>query len=147
LKKFLFFSIHIVLPILIGAFIYVLFRVETLLVFKWIQFLGLDTLVYGIRSNTLKIANDLPFFFLYALPDGLWVYAGTTLFFFIWEKEIKGKIAIFWISLIFSIAVIAEFLQKLDVVEGTFCKYDIIAYISGFMFSVLFNYHRSINYE
>lgn len=147
MNKFFKFFVHIVLPILIGALIYVLFRVDTLLVFTWLKFLGLDTIVSGIRNYSLIIVDDLPFFFLYVLPDGLWVYAGTALYLFIWKKEIKNKIAILWISLPFLLSITAEFLQKINIVEGSFCKYDVLAYILCFLFSFLINYDRSINNE
>lgn len=138
------FLVHIVMPIVIGALIYVLFRVDTLLVFRWLKLIGLDSIVSEIRTYTLTIVDDLPFLFLYVLPDGLWVYAGTALFLFIWRKEMKKKIAFFWISLPFLLAISAEFLQKTSLIEGSFCKYDVLAYITCFLFSFLLNFDRSI---
>lgn len=116
----------------LGASIYLLFRKDTLLVFTWIDYIGASDIVFFIRDNVFFIHKYIPDFFLYSLPDGIWVYSGTVAFVIIWKNYSNNSYGVFWIVLSFSCAVVAEILQLFGTVKGTFCSVDIVFYILFF---------------
>ncbi len=122
-------NLHILLPIFVGASIYLLFRKDTLLVFSWIEYIGASEIVFFIRDNIFFIRKYIPDFILYSLPDGIWVYSGTVAFIIIWKKSTKNVFFVFWVFLPFSCAVVMEIFQLFRIVNGTFCSVDIIFYI------------------
>ncbi len=125
-------NLHIFLPIFIGASIYLLFRKDTLLVFSWIDYIGASEIVSFIRDNVFFIRKYIPGFILYSLPDGIWVYSGTVAFAIIWKNYPNNFLCVFWITLSFSCAIVAEILQLFGIVNGTFCSLDILSYILFF---------------
>jgi hypothetical protein len=125
-------NLHILLPIFLGASIYLLFRKDTLLVFSWIEYFGATDIVFFIRNNVFFIRKYIPDSILYSLPDGIWVYSGTIAFVAIWKKNSNSPFCIFWISLSFTCAIVAEILQLFGIVNGTFCSVDIVFYILFF---------------
>lgn len=116
----------VVLPIAIGAIVYLLFRSPQLLVFRWIDALGLldETMVIRHYLDFMR----LPDAFLYSLPDGLWVYAVTNSMLLIWG----GRPPAYWLFAGLSLAVGGEVGQALSFVPGTYEHLDIIAYFLGF---------------
>ena len=122
-------NIHILLPIFVGASIYLLFRKDTLLVFSWLDYIGMSDTLFMIRDNISFVRKYIPDFILYSLPDGIWVYSGTIAFIIIWKKNKKTVFSVFWTFLPFSCAVVIEILQQFRIVNGTFCSVDIIFYI------------------
>jgi hypothetical protein len=125
-------NLHILLPIFVGASIYLLFRKNTLLVFTWIEYIGGSDIILCIRDNVFFIRKYIPDFILYSLPDGIWVYSGTIAFVSIWKGNSNTPFCVFWISLLFSCSIVAEILQLFGIVNGTFCLVDIVFYILFF---------------
>lgn len=118
------FGLHVVMPIVIGSFIYIMFRQDTLLVFKWIDHVGLGSFIALIRE---RITLSLPAFVKYSLPDGLWAYAFAYTIYQIWQHSRK----IVTHSIIFGIPCIgigSEVLQIPHLIQGTFDFNDVIAY-------------------
>lgn len=130
--------LHVLFPISLGAFIYILFRKESLTVFIWIENLSLLDEVMILRDITSGLKERIPQIILYSLPDGIWVYSGTYLMILIWKDNIKFFSAWSWILLPFICSVTAEILQSMHIVEGQYCPYDIMFYIS-FLLLALFN--------
>ena len=87
MKKQLFFG-HI-LTLLIGGLIYIAFRTDSLLMFKWFSALSLDNIINELRLTTMKLSPSLPNWFLYSLPDGLWIFSYVALIMTIWRNEIN----------------------------------------------------------
>lgn len=125
------FMVHVVLPILIGASIYVGWRSTNLLVFRWIEFCGLSEFV-------VRPAVELPEWILYSLPDGCWVYSATSWMMLIWNRPVPWT----WVAVVLAVA--AEFGQLLGVVEGTYQTLDVLFYLLGFTFAVVFNAKTSL---
>ena len=108
MKKQLFFG-H-VLTLIIGGLIYILFRTDSLVMFKWFAALSLDKPIEYLRDSTLTVKNHLPDWFLFSLPDGLWIFSYITF----------------------------ELGQLFNIVPGTFDAIDLIFYIAGAVFPLVF---------
>ena len=134
MKKQLFFG-H-VLTLIIGGLIYILFRTDSLVMFKWFAALSLDKPIEYLRDSTLPFKDQLPDWFLFSLPDGLWIFSYITLTLMIWGKVNKQNL--FWIFFIPFIAVSSELGQLFNIVPGTFDAIDLIFYIAGAVFPLVF---------
>ncbi|MNY85591.1 hypothetical protein D3C78_17780 [compost metagenome] len=112
------------MPIIVGSLIYVLFRDSSLLVFVWLDAVGLTNLVESIRSN---ITFQLHPIILHSLPDGLWTYSFAYVMYIVWSNH-KTPIRHIFISLAPFIGVSSEFGQLFGVVPGTFDIVDVFFY-------------------
>jgi hypothetical protein len=130
---------HVIIPILFGSLIYIAYRPKSLLVFNWLNALQLSWFVSIIR-NFLGVIHA-PYFILYSLPDGLWVYSFSYCCFLIWNNKLSSYQAFFWIFLPFCIGIGSEFLQLFNIIQGTFSISDIIAYI-GALSLIIFQYFQ-----
>jgi len=108
------FMLHVCLPTVIGASVYVLFRTSTLLVFKCIEAVGLYGHVIALREGVSHVR--LPEWFLYSFPDGAWVYATTMWMVIIWNGAPPWP----WLSIGLVLAVGAELGQAAGCVQGTY---------------------------
>ena len=120
----------------IGSLIYICFRTDTLIMFKWFDKLMLTNTITTIREFTLPFKNKLPSWFLYSIPDGLWVFSYVCLMLFIWERTVKRN-NLFWFTLIPSIALFSEIGQLIKVVPGTFEVADLSLYVIGFFLPLI----------
>jgi hypothetical protein len=125
------FIVHVVLPTLIGASIYLFFRTPTLLVFRWIEAIGLLDPVMILREQVAFV--QLPEWLLYSLPDGLWVYATTSWMVLMW----RGARSWLWLSTGVLLAVGAELGQAVGCVPGTYQHLDMLFYGSAFLLALL----------
>lgn len=119
--KLKFVIINIILPILLGGTIYVFFRSSDLLMFSWFKFLKIDGFIHFIRKYTVLYQKNIPYYILYSLPDGLWVYS----FIAFLSLYFKNK---FIYTLLGTISAAVEILQ-LWFVPGTFDILDLIIII------------------
>ena len=115
----------------IGSLIYICFRSDTLLMFKWFDKLMLTDMIAKIREFTMPLKIKLPSWFLYSLPDGLWIFSYVYLMISIWGRTININ-NLFWFSLIPSIAIFSEIGQLIKVVPGTFDVVDLSLFVIGF---------------
>lgn len=127
---------HVLLPISIGAFIYILFRKESLTVFLWLDKVSLLDTATILRDIVFGFKDKMPTIILYSLPDGIWVYSATYLMLIIWNGNMKNISAMFWILAPLLLSIGAELLQSIHIVQGTFCFYDMAFYIIGFIIPV-----------
>lgn len=125
-----------VTTITIGSLIYICFRTDTLIMFNWFEKLMLTNTIMTIREFTLPFRNKLPSWFLYSLPDGLWIFSYVCLMLSIWGRTITGN-NLFWFTLIPSIALVSEIGQLIKVVPGTFDIVDLSLYVIGFFLPFL----------
>jgi len=112
--------LHVLLPTFVGTCIYIGWRSTDLLVFRWIEYCGLQSLV-------IRPAIKLPEWLLYSLPDGCWVYATTSWMLLIWKRFSVW----IWVGVV--LAVGAEYGQLLGLVQGTYQSLDVIFYVSAFV--------------
>jgi hypothetical protein len=114
--------------LILGLGIYVFFRSGQVFLNKWLlnQNLGFD--LHWIRSFTLQICEFLPDWFLFSLPDALWMLSLSTLIHDIWKNEPKVNL-LFWSMITPIIAVTWEIAQGLKFISGTFDWVDILFYL------------------
>lgn len=129
---------NVVLPILLGGYIYISFRSESLLMFSWFKKLQLYDLIIDYRSFSISYIDNFPEWFYYSLPDGLWMYSITSSVILIWNHN--SKYLIFWLCIIFFLGVIIELLQFFQWHEGTFDVIDLFFVFIAFLLSLLINY-------
>ena len=122
--------IHIFLPIFAGSMIYILFREENLLMFKWFKFLKLNFIINFLRYNFYKYRIYIPQSVLLSLPDAFWVYS-FTMFLSIY---FKNRIIL---SSIFVGSIIIEILQ-LWFITGTFDIYDVMYMFALYLIAMYF---------
>lgn len=115
----------------IGSLIYICFRTDTLIMFNWFDKLMLNGVIDNLREFTLPHKSKLPSWFLYSLPDGLWIFSYVCLMLSIWGRKINTN-NLFWFTLIPVIAIFSEIGQLIKVVPGTFDVVDLSLYVIGF---------------
>lgn len=123
---------HVLLPVLIGAGIYTLWRSNGLLVFEWYRWAGVYEAVEAVRRQSSSLQRTIPSFVRYSLPDALWVYAFTALMCLVWAERLQSKERTFWVLLPLCVAIGSEFGQLIKVVPGTFDWADVLGYIAAF---------------
>lgn len=120
--------LNIVLPFLIGGIIYLLFRPTDLLLFNWVEFLGLKELIEIFREFAFPLNSNFPDWIIYSLPNGLWLYSLIISILTIWRYKINQN-SIVWIFLAFLVGIGAEFGQLLGIIQGTFDINDLLIII------------------
>ena len=133
------------LTLLLGGFIYISFRSDTLIMFNWFNELKLNTLIIGLREYTIPFKNYLPQWVIFSLPDGLWIFSSTSIMLLLWNNKLNIK-TIIWILLIPLYAFSIEILQLCQLYPGTFDIIDIILYISGIV-TPLYLYTNYLNFR
>ena len=119
-------SLHIIAPLLIGGLIYVFFRSPEIILNKIVYSSDLLSEIFIRISPAIQFPN----WFIFSLPDGLYVYAATSFHIYMVSKvynaySIKN---IFYISFY---SILVEFLQLINLIQGRFDFLDIIFMISG----------------
>jgi hypothetical protein len=111
--------------VLLGAAVYLLFRSDNLMVFRWVQLVGLSDAVYHARASCQSFT--FPSAILYSLPDGCWTFAATSWMILIWNRMNA------WVLLPIVLSLAGEFGQLAGVVVGTFDWFDVLFYLFGFI--------------
>lgn len=128
--RFSFTALHVWLPILAGGLIYICWRDPDLLMFRWFRAVGLGNMVNHLRAAAVASQPSLPRWFVYCLPDGLWVYALTAFMARVWGGSGSSVFAMAWISLGLVIGAGSELGQLAGIVPGAFDRVDLL--FSGF---------------
>lgn len=118
--------IFALLLILTGGMIYILYRPESLLLFRVTDSLGIKPLIDVLRSNSSKVI--LPSFMINSLPAGLWT-ASYLMMMYITTKFHTRKIRLMLALPLPVMAIVLEFMQFFGWCPGTFDIYDLICYI------------------
>lgn len=118
---------RVLLPIITGAFIYIFFRSETIILVDFMHSLSVwEIYVTPYQKNIAELASVLPGWFIYSLPDGLWAYALFATGLLLWPDDTDRRAMWFIISL--SATLGSELLQRINVLPGSFCLYDMFFY-------------------
>ncbi|HBD25669.1 hypothetical protein [Flavobacterium sp.] len=126
------------LTILLGGFIYVSFRVESLRMFSWFNSISLYKVIIATRNYTLNYDFLIPDWVKFSLPDGLWLFSFISLILITWKNEINSS-NLFWLIGLPIIALLSEIGQSISIVPGTFDWIDIAMYLIGFMLPFIIN--------
>jgi hypothetical protein len=138
-KQFICQSILSFLLLGIGGSIYLLFRPKTLLMFKWVESLGLSEYIDRLRDMVSNIT--LNHITLYSLPDGLWLASYIIVVNTIVSKSNKHNL-LFWSFLLPLIAIIFELLQIPGIIPGVFDVFDLICYITPLIIYLIYLKHE-----
>ena len=138
-KLFICQSILSFLLLSIGGSIYLLFRPKTLLMFKWVESLGLSEYIDRLRDMVSHIT--LNHITLYSLPDGMWLASYIIVVNTIVSKNNKHNL-LFWSFLLPFIAVVFELLQISGVIPGVFDVFDLICYIIPLIIYLIYLKHE-----
>ena len=123
-----YFLLAVVLPIVVGGLIYILFRVDTLLMFKWADALLLTETIAGWREQAAPLRPYLSDFVLFSVPDGVWVFSATAFFARLWHDG-PLWMRLMWIGATPAMAIGGELGQIVGLVPGTFDMADMLAYV------------------
>jgi len=104
--------------------------------FNWFEMIGLKEAISYLRLFTLPFYDNLPDWFLYSLPDGIWLFSYLSVLLLIWDNKIS-KHNIHWVLLIPSIAIFSEIGQLFEIVSGTFDITDLVFYLAGTILPIL----------
>lgn len=138
-KQFICQSILSLFLLGVGGSIYLLFRPKTLLMFKWVESLGLNEYIDRLRDMVSGIT--LNHITLYSLPDGLWLASYIIVVNTIVSKDNKVNL-LFWSFLLPAIAVTFEILQIPGVIPGVFDVFDLICYILPLLIYLIYLKHE-----
>lgn len=116
-----------IVPLIIGGMLYLGYRSQELLMFRWANYLGLSRIVNSWRKFCFQY--PLPEWCYYALPDGLWLLSYILLINIIWNSHTWKSII--WIYALPAIAITSELLQLLNPYFGTFDIMDIVCYLGA----------------
>jgi len=117
-------------PVFLGTFVYLAWREDVLLLFRWVEVFGLNGLLTALRVHTMPMAAELPTWFRFSLPDGLWLLgfmlliAGST-------ASRTGRERLCWLVAPLALALGSEFSQALGLLEGTFDPMDVLCYLAA----------------
>ena len=127
--------------LLIGSYLYLKFRSETLLMFKWAKNLGLDFIVSSIRGSFESLNSDRIKYLIFSVPYGLWVISFCCFIGAIWHKD-SSLSAIILRLIVPVIAVSSEFLQFVGFLPGTFDINDLLVLIVSTIIGLTISFLR-----
>ncbi len=137
--------LHIIFPIFIGVVLYLFFSSTNLIFYKWVQIAHFENILFSIRESTSKSIELLPKWVMNFLPDALWSYSFTSSFVVCWKCDNNYKVIISFFLPFFS-GIIIEIMQFKKIFPGTADYYDIIAYLSGTILSLIILQNVKTNY-
>jgi len=119
------FTIFVFFPLLVGGLIYLFFRDDSIIVINWLNNSQL------IDSEKIKISREqVPEWFIYNLPDGLWIFSYVSMMLILWGDKINYKL-MFWCFILPIFIIVHEFGQLVHFFSGRFDQFDLIFYIFG----------------
>ena len=126
--------------LILGSYLYLKFRSETLLMFKWAENFGLNFIVSSLRGSSSVLNSPQLKYVIFSAPYGMWVISFCCFIGAIWHND-SSVSAMIWRLLVPAIAIISELFQFVGLLQGTYDKNDllvlIVSTIMGIIFSVL----------
>jgi hypothetical protein len=126
----------LVAPLLLGGLVYVVFRAESLLMFRWFDAFGLGPAVAWLRVSLGGAGAALPRWFVFSFPDAAWVFSMTALLGVVWRARLGTAEARAWMSLGLLLGAGAELGQAVGLVPGTFDIVDLTLCLSAWLLAV-----------
>ncbi len=127
--------------LLIGSYLYLKFRSETLLMFKWAKDLGLDFIVSSIRGSFEELNSDRMEYIIFSAPFGLWVISFSCFIGAIWHKD-NSLSAIILRLFVPVIAISSELLQFVGLLPGTYDTNDLLVLIVSTIIGLVISFLR-----
>ena len=114
--------------LILGSYLYLKFRSETLLMFKWLENIGLDSIVSSIRNSSIDFNSHQMKHVIFSAPFGMWVISFCCFIGAIWHKD-SSVSAIIWRLCVPFVAISSELLQFLGILPGTYDTIDLLVLI------------------
>lgn len=115
--------LNCIIPLFLGGMTYILYRETTIYMFEWSKMIGIYQFILDMRLYFNNFISP-PDWFIYSLPNGLWVYSFIYSISLIWMHE-KNIIRYFWITLVLILAIGSEIGQGIGFIPGTFDYMDL----------------------
>ena len=128
-------TIHVVLPVLAGALVYVAWRSPSLRVFAWADSVAAGRWVETLRVSAAPCRARLPGFVLFCLPDGLWAYAFAASVRLVWAGSRTRSARLWWRATVAAV-VVPELAQGFGLLPGTFDVWDLVVSIAAMVAAV-----------
>lgn len=125
-----------VLCLLVGISIYLLFRSESITLYRWMAAIGVTDAIAPLRQSVSHW--DVSPFVRFSLPDGLYCLSYILLMDAVWQRS-RRPLRLIAASLIPLIAITHELLQVAGLARGTFDWSDLLCYtlpLIGYWFIV-----------
>jgi hypothetical protein len=119
----------VISSLVLGLIIYLAFR-EGLIINKLID-------IKLFRNDFLGFS--FPDWFIYSLPDGLWMFSLVLLIITYWDFNLN-KSCIIWITISYLAGIMFEISQKTTLIKGTFDYIDLIFMTVASIFPILLTY-------
>lgn len=110
----------------IGSVVYIVWRPDSLVMFRWFESMRLGRLIYSIRDIIRMPSGSFAKTFIFSAPFAFWVLSYLLCVKGIWYAS-SSPIRHFWFWLIPIVAIGAELLQYYSIVPGTFDIIDVCA--------------------
>lgn len=133
LQKLRFFLFHVLFTMSFGFIIYLSFRSKSIIMFHWINIFENSSQLDTFREYLFRNFYP-PYWLIYSLPDGLWVYALISTLFVVLGKDIFYQK--FWLIVAIILGPLIEYLQFLKLFPGTFDIVDLLFYFIGSILSL-----------
>jgi hypothetical protein len=79
--------------LLVGGLIYVIWRPESLVMFRWFDALSLEGVVATLRAYGASHSRTFPEWVYFSLPQGLWIMSGIVLLGCVWANNSRAALA------------------------------------------------------
>lgn len=130
-------AIRVLVPIAVGATIYLVWRTPTILLFDWINVAGFHQPLMRLRAWMHPFRTGLPNVIVFSLPNALWVYAVTAFNVEVWRRQPTSVSKIAWCGIGPLLALAAEIGQWMALVPGTFDIIDLVTIVIATLTAVV----------
>lgn len=124
-----------VLLLFLGAVVYLLLRPNTLLMFRMADVVGATDIINRLRLESSSII--LPEWLVFSLPAALWATAYILIIDALWS-DARFLIRIALAALMPFVGMVAEMMQRMGWVRGTFDTLDLVFYAVPYMIYVFY---------
>lgn len=131
--KFKLYTLHVILPLVLGIMIYLFIRPNPTIAENIIN--------WKYQPSTQLYEYTLIKILAGSLPDFFWLYAFLSMLYFIWGGY--KNIPFYLLFITYSLPILTEILQYFNIIFGTGDFFDILAYI----IAIILNKYLLINYQ
>jgi len=121
--------LFVIIPVFFSGLIYLLTRPDSIILFNWLEKIGLAEEVTKLRAQ-MNLKEILQNWIIYNSPALIWSFSSTVLLGIIWNYNLsKDNLLILLIPSI--LGILLELFQKIELISGTFDYIDIFLYFIG----------------
>ena len=125
-------------PMILGLFLYLLFRPTSIYIFEFIRVINLEDQLLHLREYIKPLENYMPLWIVYSLPTMLWAFSLTCLICVIWSKDFTNIFFLIYLLTAIAIIIGSEVLQLLRYLPGTFSYMDLSFNFFGIVLALIY---------